>query len=138
MIISTSSIVAQSNRHLSPEPKNLQEGRLYKRSSNNASSLRANLVNTDCFWRGRSLGSLLDIGAARSAGVVAAGAHCLCRMVLGSLGLPVSEVQESDDDGDPVEVVGEDCAVRGRVCPAEQGVEDAPSTAAVQLRAAAL
>lgn len=45
---------------------------------------------------------------------------------------------EADDDGDPVAVVGDDGAVGGRVLPAEDRVEDAPSAAAVEFGVAEL
>lgn len=41
--------------------------------------------------------------------------------------------EEATDDSDPVDVVGNDGAVRGRVVPAKNGVEDAPAAAAVEL-----
>jgi hypothetical protein len=51
---------------------------------------------------------------------------------------PESKSQESNDDGDPVKVVREHGTVGGGVGPSEQGVENAPSAAAVQLGVAAL
>ena len=46
--------------------------------------------------------------------------------------------QEAHGYGNPVDVVGDDRAVGGRVVPAEDGVEDTPAAAAVELGAAAL
>lgn len=45
---------------------------------------------------------------------------------------------EAQGDGDPVEVVRDDGADGGRVLPAEDGVEDAPDAAAVEVGVAAL
>ena len=55
-----------------------------------------------------------------------------------ALDLAVSHDEERDDDADPVQVVRDDRAVGGRVCPAKEGVEEAPAVAAVEGRAAAL
>lgn len=49
-----------------------------------------------------------------------------------------SHRQEGGDDSNPVQIVGDDGAVGGRVVPAEDGVEDAPAAAAVELRTATL
>ena len=49
-----------------------------------------------------------------------------------------SHRQEDDDHDQPVQVVGDDRAIRGRVCPAEDGVENAPSSAAIKLWIAAV
>lgn len=46
--------------------------------------------------------------------------------------------EEARGDGDPVEVVGDDGADGGRVLPAEDGVEDAPEAASVEVGVAAL
>lgn len=46
--------------------------------------------------------------------------------------------EESDNDGNPVEVIGENRAVGRRVLPAEQGVEDTPSSSTANLGVAAL
>ena len=46
--------------------------------------------------------------------------------------------EESDDDGDPIEIVRKNGAVGRRVLPPEQGVEDSPSSTAVDLGIAAL
>ena len=55
-----------------------------------------------------------------------------------ALHLMVPHGEEHGNDEDPVHVVGNDRAVRGRVSPAQNGIEEAPTATAVQLRAAAL
>ena len=76
-------------------------------------------------------------------GLVAAVAGAEAREVLGRVAvlaalLEVAHEDEGDDDEDPVEVVGEDGADGGGVGPAQEGVEDAPAAAAVELRVAAV
>lgn len=46
--------------------------------------------------------------------------------------------QKCGNDKDPVDVVGDDGAVGGCVVPAEDGVEDTPAAAAVELGTATL
>ena len=55
-----------------------------------------------------------------------------------ALDLAEAEDEEGADDEEPVHVVRDDGAVGGRVGPAEDGVEETPSAAAVDLGAAAL
>lgn len=55
-----------------------------------------------------------------------------------SLDLLEAQKNQPGHDEDPVDVVGDDRAVGGRVVPAQDGVEDAPAAAAVQLGIAAL
>lgn len=52
--------------------------------------------------------------------------------------LTVPHDEKRDDDTQPVQVIREDGAIRGRVCPAEDGVEEAPAATAVVVGAAAL
>jgi hypothetical protein len=52
--------------------------------------------------------------------------------------LIVAHSEESNDDRKPVNIVGNDGAICCRVRPAEQGIEDAPSAATIDLRVAAL
>lgn len=55
-----------------------------------------------------------------------------------ALDLAEAEDEEGADDEEPVHVVRDDGAVGGRVGPAQDGVEETPSAAAVDLGAAAL
>lgn len=50
----------------------------------------------------------------------------------------VSHSKESNDDGKPEEVVGDDGAVSGGVLPAEDGVENPPSASSVDIGVTAL
>jgi hypothetical protein len=52
--------------------------------------------------------------------------------------LPPAQEQETENDSDPVQVVGNDGAVRRAVLPSEKRVEDAPAAVAVLERRAAL
>lgn len=53
--------------------------------------------------------------------------------------LAVQQRQESHDDGEPVHIIRDHRAVRGRIGPAEEGIEDGPTaTAGVDLGAATL
>lgn len=52
--------------------------------------------------------------------------------------LIISHCEEGDDDCNPIEVVREDRAVSCTVFPTEEGVEDSPSSATVNLGIAAL
>lgn len=45
--------------------------------------------------------------------------------------LVVTHGEKCNNDDDPVEVVGKDRAVRGRVGPAKEGIEDAPTASAI-------
>ena len=49
-----------------------------------------------------------------------------------------SQRREGSHDAHPVRVVGNDGTVRGRVGPSQDGVEETPASASVELRAAAL
>ena len=55
-----------------------------------------------------------------------------------SLDLAISHGDKPEHDSDPVDVVRDDRAVRGRVGPSQDGVEETPASASVELRAAAL
>lgn len=55
-----------------------------------------------------------------------------------SLHFSVAHEEETDDDNDPVDVVRNDGSVRGRVLPAEDGVEDTPAAASVEFWVAVL
>lgn len=52
--------------------------------------------------------------------------------------LIISHCPEEDHYRDPIDVVGNDRAICCRVLPTENGIEDTPSAAAVDLRIAAL
>ena len=90
----------------------------------------------------RRAGAVAAALAALSLGVVGRGGLSLLGLALEqgvvALDLAESKDKESADDEDPVQVVRDDGAVGGRVGPAEDGVEETPSAAAVDLRAAAL
>lgn len=55
-----------------------------------------------------------------------------------SRGLAITHEEESQHYKDPVQVVRDDGAVSGRVLPAEDGVEDTPAAASVELWVAEL
>lgn len=55
-----------------------------------------------------------------------------------TLSLTVPEEQEATDDYDPVDVVRDDRAIGSRVGPPENGIQNAPPTSTVVLRAATL
>ncbi len=50
----------------------------------------------------------------------------------------VTHEQEAADDGNPVDVVGDDGTVGGAVLPAEDGVEDTPAATTVEFWVAIL
>ena len=52
--------------------------------------------------------------------------------------IKVAHTQKRDDDDEPVDVVCDNCAIRRRVCPAENAIKYAPSASAVEFRATAL
>ena len=52
--------------------------------------------------------------------------------------LLVEEAADGDDQGEPVDVVGDDGAVGGRVGPAEDSLEDAPAAIVGHIGVAAL
>lgn len=58
----------------------------------------------------------------------------------GPMALDLSEPHhdEAGDDEDPIDVVGDDGAVRAGVIPAQNGVEDTPASSPIELGAAAL
>jgi hypothetical protein len=90
----------------------------------------------------RRLG-LDDTGVAASAGAVAVAVR-VGRLGLGlhkgvaAGGLAEAHNEEGGNDKDPVDVVGDNGAVGGRVGPAKDGVEDAPGFGAGRFWAAAL
>lgn len=52
--------------------------------------------------------------------------------------LIVPHCKECENDDDPVEVVCKDRPISSRILPTEQGIEDTPSTTAVQVGTTAL
>lgn len=71
--------------------------------------------------------------------VVALVIHVLVLLRKGPVALLVADHgEEARGDSDPVQVVGDDGADRGGVLPAEDGVEDSPEAAAVEIGVAAL
>lgn len=50
-----------------------------------------------------------------------------------SFDLSIAHEEEAGDDDNPVQIIRDDGAEGGRILPAKNGVEDAPSTAAIQL-----
>jgi hypothetical protein len=52
--------------------------------------------------------------------------------------LVVTQSQKTDDDSEPIEIIRDDGAIGSRVSPAEDRVEDTPSSAAIDFWVAAL
>lgn len=80
------------------------------------------------------VGGSVSFAAGLGRGVVGLGLHEGVAVV----SLVEAHNDETNHDGDPVEVVREDRAVGGGVGPAEDGVEDTPTAVVSTLRSAAL
>lgn len=76
----------------------------------------------------------MSLAAGLGRGVVGLGLHEGVAVVR----LVEAHDDETNHDGDPVKVVGEDRAVGGGVGPAEDGVEDTPTAVVSTPRSAAL